>query len=399
MTINKYIYNIREIIYRMIRICPDYLKDWLLELYLKIQKIKLNNLKTPLGLILYVTNQCNARCSHCFYWQELNNFEDELNLEQIKKIACSLKHPLNTLSLTGGEPFLRDDVSEICSLFVKYNSTKKINITSNGFFTEKIVSSVENILKSNSKLDLNVQISLDALKEMHNNIRGIGIFEKAVNTIKKLAILQSQNPNFHITIQTTVSKTNLSQLKELKIFTQKEFPIVHHGVQFIRSARFDTYSISNQILEDFNPKESENALLTVDLMEKVLEDGFFVEEKTNRLLNNFVRVMNEGIIDIKKNQRRFAKCLAGLYDGVVYANGKVSMCEFTKPFANLKDFDFDFYKLWNSNSANLRRKEIISCFCTHTCNLMNAMRYDKQALRKVINLNGYCAPSERSRIK
>ena len=57
--------------------------------------------------------------SHCFYKSELNKKEEELSLQQIKTIAKTLKHPLKTLMITGGEPFLRNDVPEICGAFLK----------------------------------------------------------------------------------------------------------------------------------------------------------------------------------------------------------------------------------------------------------------------------------------
>jgi len=51
-----------------------------------IQRIKKNNVST---LIFFVTNRCNFKCNHCFYWQSLN-INDVLSTENIKKIIDSI---------------------------------------------------------------------------------------------------------------------------------------------------------------------------------------------------------------------------------------------------------------------------------------------------------------------
>ncbi|MDI6738342.1 MAG: radical SAM protein, partial [Nanoarchaeota archaeon] len=96
------------------------------------RKKKAFSLKTPINLTLYVTNKCNANCRHCFYKSELNIEKEEISLSQIEKIAKTLKHPLATLMLSGGEPFLRNDIVEVCKIFLKHNKTRRITISTNG---------------------------------------------------------------------------------------------------------------------------------------------------------------------------------------------------------------------------------------------------------------------------
>jgi MoaA/NifB/PqqE/SkfB family radical SAM enzyme len=388
MIINKDIYNIREKIYKTFKFLPNCVKKAGINFFANKQMAKFKRLKTPLMLILYITNRCNARCKHCFYWQSINNAQDqELTLEQLSQIAASLREPLNTLLITGGEPFLRKEIVEICRAFVCKNKTKKINIASNGYLTEKIVDGVKLILEQNNSLDLNVQISLDGLKEVHNALRGIDIFDRAVDTIEKLEKIQNEYKNFHVTILTTVSKINFKEIERLKCFTRERFLMVHHGFQFVRSAKFDTYNINCDILENFDPQEIKDILLSIDEMKETIEKGFFADDKGNSLLNNYVRIMNEGVVEMKQNKTKFIECLAGLYDGVIYSNGDVAMCEFTKPFGNLRQFNFDFYTLWTGSKAKLRRNDIKNCFCAHNCNIMNAMKCDKKVLMKLLSRN------------
>ena len=70
----------------------------------------------PVYFILFVTNQCNAKCPHCFYWENLGKNNTILTLSEIDKFSKTMR-PLYHINLTGGEPFLRDDLSEIISKF------------------------------------------------------------------------------------------------------------------------------------------------------------------------------------------------------------------------------------------------------------------------------------------
>lgn len=378
----KYQYLIREYLFRLLLKFPAIFRKLIVFFMVGKNRQFLSSLETPAQLILYVTNRCNARCSHCFYWKEVaEGVKKELSLTQIERIAYSLKNPLSTLSLTGGEPFLRDDLFEICKCFIDINKTKKINIVTNGFLSEKIIAFVEKIL-SECPIDLNVQISLDGLKETHDAIRKIAVFEKALATASGLQSLSRKYRNFQVTFQTTIIKQNLNELVDLGNFLQKQFPSVHHGFQFVRSPKFDVYQADKEILSDLD-LQTKNPLLSVEEMKTTLRAIRQFSNKQNLLLSSYVDVMNQNIIRMKEEKIPFVKCLAGKYDAVVWPDGVVSMCEFTKPFASLIDYDFNFYNLWKSRKADEMRQRIMNCFCTHTCNLLNAMQFDEETLNFV----------------
>ena len=152
--------------------------------YCNWKKKWVQNLQTPVTLIFFVTSRCNLRCSHCFYWQELNTASDkELSIDEIRKIARSFKHPVS-LSLTGGEPFLRKDLKEIIEAFHEGCGTKEVGIATNGTLTENTVETIRSILEAGNLSNLSVQVSLDGLEQTHDAIRGVkGSFQKAMATI------------------------------------------------------------------------------------------------------------------------------------------------------------------------------------------------------------------------
>ena len=127
----------------------------------------------------FVTSRCNLRCSHCFYWRELNTASDtELSIDEIRKIAQSFMHPVS-LSLTGGEPFLRKDLKEIIEAFQAGCGTREVGIATNGTLTENIVETIRSVLEDGNLSSLSVQVSLDGLEGTHDAIRGVkGSFQK-----------------------------------------------------------------------------------------------------------------------------------------------------------------------------------------------------------------------------
>jgi MoaA/NifB/PqqE/SkfB family radical SAM enzyme len=75
------------------------------------------------------------------------------------------------------------------------------------------------------------------------------------------------------------------------------------------------------------------------------------------------------IAKTQETQTAQMKCYAGTAGGVIYDEGTVSSCENLAPIGNLRDFDWNFQKLWLSPAMQERRKKASDgCFCTHESN-------------------------------
>src|SRR6476661_6533963 len=68
-------------------------------------------------VILFVTSRCNSFCRTCFYHEELNRPGD-MTFAQIEKVSRTMP-PITDLWLSGGEPTLRHDASQIIDTFVR----------------------------------------------------------------------------------------------------------------------------------------------------------------------------------------------------------------------------------------------------------------------------------------
>src|ERR1700694_290053 len=125
-----------------------------------VQLLRSTNREKRLGtVILFVTSRCNAFCKTCFYHEELNQPGD-MTFAQIEKVSRTMP-AITDLWLSGGEPTLRRDVSEIIDAFIKNNGVRRIVIPTNGLIKSRVYELVDKALGSHPGLDLYLNIALD----------------------------------------------------------------------------------------------------------------------------------------------------------------------------------------------------------------------------------------------
>ncbi|HEX9629622.1 MAG TPA: radical SAM protein, partial [Pyrinomonadaceae bacterium] len=149
-----------------------------------VQLLRSTQREKRLGtVILFVTSRCNAFCKTCFYHEELNQPGD-LTFEQIEKISRTMP-PITDLWLSGGEPTLRRDVSQVIETFARNNRINRLIIPTNGLIKSRVCEIVDNALSAHPKLDLYLNIALDGYGKTHDRIRGVpGNWEKALECVE-----------------------------------------------------------------------------------------------------------------------------------------------------------------------------------------------------------------------
>ncbi|HMJ27077.1 MAG TPA: radical SAM protein, partial [Pyrinomonadaceae bacterium] len=102
-----------------------------------VQLLRSTKREKRLGtVILFVTSRCNSFCRTCFYHEELNRPGD-MTFAQIKTVSSTMP-PITDLWLSGGEPTLRHDVSEIIDMFVRNNGVRRLIIPTNGLVKARV---------------------------------------------------------------------------------------------------------------------------------------------------------------------------------------------------------------------------------------------------------------------
>lgn len=155
-----------------------------------------------------LTLACNMRCKHCgssagsARLNELSTEECFSLCEELAQANCDM------VSLMGGEPFVHPDWYDI-SWCVK-DLGMNLAFVSNGLL-------VPNIVDKLSRLEPTVVgISLDGIEKTHDSIRRDGSFKVALEAIDMLL-----KENIQVTVITTISKTNFSDLLKLRSLLKK----------------------------------------------------------------------------------------------------------------------------------------------------------------------------------
>ena len=340
---------------------------------------------TPISLIIFLTNRCNARCPFCFIDfnnKETQNKNNELGVNEYIKIAKSIGTDLHHLNFTGGEPFLNSSFSEITNNFIKICKISSIQISSNGSYPKKIQDYVSYVCKKNTKTKFIFQFSIDSFPEEHDRSRKIpGLFKK---TMESFQIIDSGPANCISACNLVVSEDNYKEILQIYDFLINEKKITTINPIIVRDE--GVYKI---------PIEKKEAILNAykDLTKKILFD---IETNKIRGYKNFSM---EGIFLNGKNDLAYdlisqsylspkfsSYCVAGKIFGVIKPDGSVYPCEILdKSIGNLKNYDFDFKKLWKDKEANNMRSWIknTKCNCHWECIYTYNILSDKKKIIEV----------------
>lgn len=179
--------------------------------------VRFNKGIRPRFLLIGVTNRCNSRCVMCNLWKAENN---ELSAQRLIDFFNENKDFLKyvrEVSITGGEPFLRQELSDILkSISINCKSLSSITIPTNGLATDLIVRKTERIMQENKNISINIGVSIDGVGKTHDEIRGIsGAYERALNTLEKLISLSKKYKNLHVGFGTVITSRNLNELDSL----------------------------------------------------------------------------------------------------------------------------------------------------------------------------------------
>jgi len=300
----------------------------------------------------------------------------DLSLDEIRKISNSIGK-FNDLLISGGEPFLRDDLTDICEFFYLQNKIKSLHLPTNGFYTDKVYSDTRRILEKCPGLDLTLSLPLDGLKETHDLIKGVdGSFEKVEETIKRLSTLKKNHPNLTIYIITVVNKLNLYEIVDLSEYIIKNLPVDDHGPSPMRGEPYDK-NLSPPTHEEWS-----------SLSEKLLKyQTYWARKKLTNKVKQFIsknrsKHMYALYTSVLKGKKLPFTCQAGGIIGVLDSCGDVRLCEMTEHVGNVRTVNYDYKKVWFSEKANIVRNEIKYCSCTHACFLGASIRMNPFCLLK-----------------
>ena len=277
-----------------------------------------------------VTYRCNAKCTMCNRYKVPSKPEEEISIETIKKLP-----EMYFTNITGGEPFIRDDLKDIVRELLK--KSDRIVISTNGFFTDRIVELCKEFPQ------VGIRISIEGLEKTNNEIRGLDDgFNRGYITLKKLVDMGMKDVGFGMTVQ----DRNAADLIPL-------------------------YNISDELGMEFATASLHNSFYFVE-SNNIIKDRLTVaqnfENLVNRLLDSnspkkwFRAYFNHGLINYIFSQKRLLPCDMSFDTFFIDPYGDVMPCNGTKEkqvMGNLNRQSWE--ELWNSEQAEKVRSFVRNC--------------------------------------
>ena len=295
-------------------------------------KMKKSSSKTKKKLngTVIVTYRCNARCTMCNRYKVPSKPEEEISIETIKKLP-----KMYFTNITGGEPFIREDLPEIVRELLK--KSDRIVISTNGFFTDRIIALARQFPQ------VGIRISIEGLENTNNEIRGLpNGFQRGYRTLKKLRSMGMKDVGFGMTVQ----DRNAPDLVPLYNISDKL------GMEFATASLHNSF----YFVEDTN----------------IIHDRPMVAKNFEKLINKllmsnspkkwFRAYFNHGLINYIYSQPRLLPCDMSFDTFFIDPYGDVMPCNGTKEkevMGNLKEQTWE--ELWNSAEAEEVRKKVRKC--------------------------------------
>src|ERR1700693_6120941 len=322
---------------------------------------------SPGLLNILVTSVCDMRCTHCFFTEQLDDGPRkklQMTTREIERISETLGGNHGVLILAGGEPFTRKDLPEIARAFYTNNKLESIYITSNGQIQKRILPDVTRILQECPKLNVTLALGMDGLKEQHDKIRQKpGSWDIVIDTARRLQEMKREYTRLDLQTCTCFMNSNQDAIFEWYDFLKYELKPDKVNFNYIRPPAADAkeLEIDDARYARLAARINEDSRNGAIKNHYAGDTGFF-----KAALDIYMHGL---IAKTQETQRAQLTCYAGTAGGVIYDEGTVSSCEILDPVGNLRDYGWNFQKLWFSPAMQARRKKAADgCFCTHESN-------------------------------
>jgi MoaA/NifB/PqqE/SkfB family radical SAM enzyme len=277
-----------------------------------------------------VTYRCNARCTMCNRYKAPSRPDEEISLDTIKKLPR-----MYFTNITGGEPFIREDLPDIVREL--YTKSDRIVISTNGYFTDRIIALAEEFP------EVGIRVSIEGLEQTNNEIRGLPDgFNRGYSTLKKLVEMKHPDVGFGMTVQ----DRNAPDLVPL-------------------------YKLSNELGMEFATASLHNSFYFVEA-KNIIHDRPMVAKNFENLINELLKsnepkkwfraYFNHGLINYIYGQPRLLPCDMAFDTFFIDPYGDVMPCNGTKDkevMGNLNKQDWD--ELWESEKAERVRNVVRHC--------------------------------------
>lgn len=264
----------------------------------------------------------------CNTWQFPSKREEEIGVPIYEKLPS-----MQTVNITGGEPFLREDLSDIVAILKK--KANRIVISSNGFFTDRILKLFD------KHKDIGIRISIEGLPKANDELRGIKDgFDYGMRTLLELHRRGVRDIGFGI----TVSDRNAKDLIEL------------YHLSKMMNLEFATAAIHNSFYFHKFDNRFEHPDVAIGEFKKLIAELL----RSKRVKDWFRAYFNYGLINYIKGNPRLLPCEMGHDSFFLEPDGRILPCNvMEESMGNLREKSFE--DIWNGERAKEIRLKVRNC--------------------------------------
>ena len=333
-------------------------------------------LRGPIIVSYEITKRCNQRCKMCNNWEEFKKYKnEELTTKEIENVMKQIKEQdVQIISLTGGEPLIRDDILDVVRMIKSLGMN--VHIVSNGTLLNREMA--ENLVDAG--LD-SITISIDgATASTHNSLRGFkNAFEKATKGLK--IAREVSKGRLHVGTNTVFMSETIDEIPDVVDLAYEL------GAQSVRLMPLHPIST----LQDHRKN-------IFDKISKIDELGDKIDQSIEEFIKRCkkYRVHTYSSIYLRSFRNYFEKpkkmhfpCYAGYVGCIIDNIGRLAPCWAMPPVGDLKKDSFS--KIWLSPEmveVRLKIRKGICNGCLMGCQVEPCLRFDPRYMAKsLLNLD------------
>ena len=315
-----------------------------------VQRIKCLTSRPRLQLLYWeATRNCNLSCRHCFNprmgWQK----DGQLSTEQAKRIFSEIAGDFNPreicLAITGGEPTLRKDLTEVVK-FLSALSFRDVTLVSNGLKFIQDLSLLDALVESGLT---GLGISVDGLREGYKRIRGVDRFDEIIKLLRYVVSKYTGKLYFQtVSVVNNCNKNEMPQLMEV---------LSDIGIKFCRLGlvcKVGRAEAAYERLHKLGPEDLYNLLQWIARKRQDYEKGRFPME---------IVLTEDGWCGLKyelltKPVELLFSCTTGINIASILHDGKISACPYISPNLSIQGDALQerFRDVWDNRFQLFRDK-------------------------------------------
>lgn len=315
-------------------------------------------LTLPASLTVNVLYACNSRCKTCNIYEQ---HAEVLTLDEYDRIFATIGMAPRWVTFTGGEPFLRTDVTDVILSFNRHCRPTVVNLPTNGSFPDRVESGVDRIAREIYPRSLIVNLSIDEVEEAHDSLRGLkGNWERAMATADVLHSLKKHHDNLVFGVNTVISRFNEHRIADIATRVDEIEPDSY--VAEVAGRRVELATVR----ANFSPSQEGLLKALRMLRARSRRTGRLIDALVASLRAEYYRVLERHSTE----QREILPCYAAFTSAHIMPEGKVwACCVLGEELGRLREVDYDFPTLWYGAAAKKIRERIKRDRCN--CSLAN----------------------------